>query len=66
MQEHADARRRGIVVGRAVLEGRTVHIPDVLADPEYTFAERSKKGGYPHDARRSADARGDADRRALC
>ena len=30
---------RGSIVGRTVLEGRTVHIPDVLADPEYTFLE---------------------------
>ena len=26
---------RGSVFGRAILEGRTVHVPDVLADPEY-------------------------------
>src|SRR5262249_3636067 len=32
---------------RAVLEGRTVHIPDdVLADPEYTFLEAQKRGRY--------------------
>ena len=30
---------RGTLVGRTVLEGRTVHIPDVLADPEHTFPE---------------------------
>ena len=28
--------------GRAVLEGRTVHIPDVLADPEYSIGEGRK------------------------
>jgi signal transduction histidine kinase len=28
---------RGSVAGRALLEGKPVHIPDVLADPEYTF-----------------------------
>jgi two-component system, NtrC family, sensor kinase len=37
---------RGTVAARAVLEGRTVHIPDVLADPEYTFREAQKRGGY--------------------
>ena len=26
---------RGSVFGRTILEGRTVHVPDVLADPEY-------------------------------
>ena len=37
---------RGTVAARAVLEGRTVHIPDVLADPEYTFLEAQKRGGF--------------------
>ena len=32
--------------GRALLEGKVVHIPDVLADPEYTFAEAQRLGGY--------------------
>jgi transcriptional regulator with GAF, ATPase, and Fis domain len=30
---------RGTVSGRAVLEGRTVHIPNVLADPEYDYGD---------------------------
>ena len=30
------------LVGRIALEGRTVHIPDILADPEYERPERSK------------------------
>jgi len=29
-----------------VLEGKTVHVPDVLEDPEYTFFEGQKLGGY--------------------
>ena len=33
-------------IGRALLEGKTVHIPDVLADPEYTSSEAQKSGGY--------------------
>ncbi len=37
---------RGTVAARAVLEGRTIHIPDVLADPEYTFHEAQKRGHY--------------------
>ncbi len=29
-----------------LLEGKTVHIPDVLADPEYTLHEAPKLGGF--------------------
>jgi hypothetical protein len=32
-------------MGRVLLEGRVVHIPDVKADPEYTFVEAQKLGG---------------------
>ena len=28
---------RGSAAGRAILEGQPVHVPDVLADPEFTF-----------------------------
>ena len=28
------------------MEGKTVHVPDVLADPEYTFSGAQKRGGY--------------------
>jgi class 3 adenylate cyclase len=37
---------RGSVIGRAVLERRVVHIPDVLGDPEYALADLQKAGGY--------------------
>ena len=37
---------RGTVAARTALEGCTVHIPDVLADPEYTFLEAQRRGGY--------------------
>jgi class 3 adenylate cyclase len=37
---------RGTMVGRIALEGQTVHIPDVLADPEYTWSEAIKRAGY--------------------
>ena len=37
---------RGTIAARTALEGRTVHIPDVLADREYTFLEAQKRGGY--------------------
>jgi two-component system, NtrC family, sensor kinase len=37
---------RGTAVGRALLEGKVVHIPDVRADPDYTFVEGQKLGGF--------------------
>ncbi|TMK00032.1 MAG: GAF domain-containing protein, partial [Alphaproteobacteria bacterium] len=38
---------RGTATGRALFEGRIIHIPDVLADdPNYTWAEAQKLGGY--------------------
>jgi signal transduction histidine kinase/CheY-like chemotaxis protein len=37
---------RGTVHGRALIEGRVIHIPDVLADPEYTFAQAQRLGDY--------------------
>jgi two-component system NtrC family sensor kinase len=37
---------RGSASGRALFEGRVVHIPDVKADPEYTLTEGQRLGGY--------------------
>ena len=37
---------RGSVTGRAALESKVIHVPDVLADPEYTWGEAQKIGGY--------------------
>jgi GAF domain-containing protein/DNA-binding response OmpR family regulator len=37
---------RGTLAGRTLAERRPVHIPDVLADPEYAFAEGQKTAGY--------------------
>jgi PAS domain S-box-containing protein len=37
---------RGSVTGRTALEGRVVHVPDVLTDPEYTWSDAQKIGGY--------------------
>ena len=54
---------RGLASGRALLEGRLVHIPDVKADPEYTFLEGQEVGRLPNNPRRSDAARGHPDRR---
>jgi len=37
---------QGSAAGRALLERRTIHIPDVQADANYTFLEGKKFGGY--------------------
>jgi GAF domain-containing protein len=37
---------RGSVAGRAVVEGKTVHVPDVLADPEYEMTDLARIGGF--------------------
>ena len=37
---------RGTAIGRAALNGQTVHIPDVLEDDEYTWWESQRVGKY--------------------
>jgi signal transduction histidine kinase/CheY-like chemotaxis protein len=37
---------RGSTSGRAALEARLVEIPDILEDPEYTWGEAQKIGGW--------------------
>ncbi len=46
MQNEPIAPGRGTLVGRALTERGTVHIPDVLADPEYEFPDVQALGGY--------------------
>jgi GAF domain-containing protein len=36
MERYPPRADRGSVFGRALIEGRTIHIPDVLADPEFS------------------------------
>ena len=38
--------QRGSISGRAVLEGKIIHVPDVLADPEYVLLDAQKVGGF--------------------
>ena len=44
ISDHSIRPGRGTLVGRTALEGHPVHIPDVLADPEYTWTESLKRG----------------------
>ena len=37
---------RGSIVGRALVEGRTVHVADVLADPEFERFDAQKMAGF--------------------
>jgi GAF domain-containing protein len=45
MRTHPLAVNRGSITGRVALEGRTVHIGDVTADPEYTLSESTTLAG---------------------
>jgi GAF domain-containing protein len=44
--EHPVRPDRGSGVGRVVLEGRPIHLPDVLADPEYQLIGHQRAMGY--------------------
>ena len=46
MRTQSIAVGRETLVGRTAVEGRTVHIPDVLADPEYGWTELVKRGNF--------------------
>src|SRR5262245_38336780 len=37
---------RGSITARALLEGKVIHVTDVLADPDYTFADAQKLGDF--------------------
>src|SRR5215471_5318970 len=46
MRTRSIALGRETLVGRTALEGKTVHIPDVLIDLEYTWHESQRRGGF--------------------
>ena len=46
LRDHPIASGRGSVLGRVVSEGKTIHVPDVLADAEHALVEQRKLGGY--------------------
>ena len=45
LERYSPKPGRGSVFGRAIVEGRTVHIPDVAADPEWERADQSRVSG---------------------
>src|SRR5262245_45064862 len=46
VRQHPIPPGRGTLVARTALEVAPVHIPDALADPEYTWHEGRQLGGY--------------------
>jgi signal transduction histidine kinase len=46
MKNRQLAPERGTATGRAALEGKIIHIPDVFEDPEYTWWESQRVGHF--------------------
>jgi signal transduction histidine kinase len=46
LREHPIVAGTGSVVGRAMADGKTVHVPDVWADRDHALVEQRKVGGY--------------------
>jgi GAF domain-containing protein/anti-sigma regulatory factor (Ser/Thr protein kinase) len=44
--QHPIPAGRGSLIGRTALEKKTIHLPDCLADPEYTYLEYQSIGKY--------------------
>ena len=45
LERYSTKPSRGSTYGRAIIEGRTVHIPDVLADPEFQRPDQPRATG---------------------
>ena len=48
MNAHPIAPTRGSTLGRTAIEKRTIHLPDVLADPEFTTFDRQRVARAHH------------------
>jgi GAF domain-containing protein len=46
MQSHPIPIGFGTITGRTALEGRVIHVHDVLTDPDYKLSEAQRIGGY--------------------
>ena len=46
LQDHSITPSRGSILGRAVLDGKTVHVADVQAEQDYALAEQRSIGKY--------------------
>ena len=46
IRENPPAMTRGSTTGRTAIDKKVVHIPDVLADPEYQATGHQSRGGY--------------------
>jgi GAF domain-containing protein len=46
LRDHPIVAGRGSVVGRAMSDGKIVHVADVTADPDHALVEQRKVGGY--------------------
>src|SRR6516165_5148260 len=44
--QHPRRADRGSITGRTALEGRVIHVADVMADPDYNWSEAQQIGGY--------------------
>ena len=63
LEGHPIAVDRGSITGRVALERRTVHVIDVVADPEYTLNSSDLAWRATHRSRGAAAAPGRPDRR---
>jgi GAF domain-containing protein len=65
LQSVAISPGRGTIVGRTLLEGRTVHVHDIQVDPEYDLDGLISIGDYRTTLGVPAPTRGNADRRTV-